>query len=135
LGRKRIEPESSSAWERVRQNVRARERIELRFGRAAQPGVWTAEVYHEEMRGPLAVVWFTYFGRDGIEILNSFVYEHVRRSGMRTFIHEEMLRLIADRDLIVSPGATVSGAAWMKATGYVKSKAGWEFRRPKKRSR
>lgn len=124
-----------SAWERYRKDAKARERLEFRFGRAASPGVFTAEVYHEELPGPLAVVWFNYCGQDTIHILNSMVFEYVRRCGLRTFIHEKLLAICRDVDRIVSGGGTESGAAWMKSVGYVKSKAGWEFRRPKKRSR
>lgn len=119
-------------WERYRKHCRAREHLEFRFGRAAQPGVFTAEVYHEELPGPLAVVWFNYFGLGGIQILDSFVFEYVRRCGLRTFIHEKMLAICNECELIVSGGGTESGAAWMKSVGYVKNKRGWEFRRPKK---
>jgi hypothetical protein len=122
-------------WERYRKDARARERLQFRFGRAAQAGVFTAEVYHEDLAGPLAVVWLNYFGLGGIQILNSFVFEYVRRCGLRTFIHEKLLACCNECDLILSGAGTESGAAWMKATGYVKNKNGWEFRRPKKRSR
>lgn len=115
-------------WKSLRVKLRAKDGVTLAYGESSIPGCHTIEVRHQDFPMPLAVVWFSFFGLNGIQIYNSFVFEKVRRCGLRTMIHEEMLRSYP-KHYVISGAGTTSGQAWMKATGYRKTKAGWEFHR------
>ena len=115
-----------SYWKTIKADIRASRKISMHWGRAAIPGTFTAEAYHEDCPMPLCVVWFGFFGLKGIEILNSFTFEYARRSGLRTYIHKQMLEAYPGR-YILSGAGTKSGEAWMRVTGYKKTAAGWEF--------
>jgi hypothetical protein len=117
-------------WNTLRKKLKARNGLTMLFGRAAIPGTFTAEAYHEDCPMPLCVVWFGFFGLQGIQIQNSFTFEYVRRAGLRSFIHEQMVKAYPDR-YVLSGAGTKSGEAWMKAVGYRKTAAGWEWH-PKK---
>lgn len=118
-------------WDRLREKLKKREGVTFLWGMSPIPGTFTANVFHEDMPMPLCVVYYNFFGNEGIQINNSFTFEYVRRSGLRTLIHEKMLEAYPDR-WILSGAGTESGTAWMKATGYKKTSLGWEFRRKKK---
>lgn len=119
---------SSKYWKSVCEDIRARRKLRALFGHAAIPGSFTVEAYHDDCPMPLAVVWYGFFGLQGIQIQNSFTFEHVRRSGLRTYLHETMLYGYPGH-YILSGAGTKSGEAWMKAIGYRRTKAGWEFKR------
>ena len=114
-------------WDTLKDEIRKRRKLTFHFGQAAIPGTFTAEAYHANFPMPLCVVWFNFCGLDTTQILNSLTFEKVRRAGLRTFIHEQMTAAYPSRR-IVSGAGTASGEAWMKAAGYKKTKAGWEYR-------
>lgn len=110
----------------TRDKIKNRYGLSFSYGRSGVPGTYTAEACHEDFPMPLCVVWFGFVALDGIQILGSFTDERYRRCGLRTYVHESMTKAYPTRH-IVSGGGTKSGAAWMKATGYKQTKAGWEF--------
>lgn len=118
--------ERSGYWKTLQADIKAKRKLSFHFGRSAIPGTFTAEAYHEDCPMPLSVVWFGFFGLQWIQIQNSFTFEYVRRAGLRTYIHEEMLKAYPSRNVLSGAG-TKSGEAWMKAAGYKKTRAGWEF--------
>jgi hypothetical protein len=83
---------------------------------------------------PVGQVWYRHRNHKVLDIMNSFVFEHCRRCGVRTFLHNELINLYGDLTEIYSNDATDSGAAWMTATGFVKRPDGWHFRVRRKKS-
>jgi len=118
----------SEYWQSLRKQIKARRDLVTMFGRAAIPGTQTIELFHYDLPMPLCVVWYQFSGLDCIQIDNSFVFEHVRRCGLRTMAHEQLLRAYPDHWFLSGAG-TKSGAAWMRAVGYRQTSSGWEFRR------
>jgi hypothetical protein len=120
-------PTIPKAFQRLRKLVRERRGLTVLYGKAANPGTFTVEIFHEEMPMPVCVVWFRFFGLEGIEIDNSFTFEYLRRCGLRTMAHNFLVRAYPEHYFLSGAG-TKSGAAWMKAVGYRQTSAGWEFR-------
>lgn len=121
-------------WNRLKADVRSRRKLTFLYGRAAIPGTFTAEVYHEDCPMPLAVVWFGFVGMNAIQIFNSFVFEYARRAGLRSYIHEQMLNSYPGR-YVISGAGTKSGTAWMEAIGYKRTAAGFEFHPKQKKKK
>lgn len=117
----------SPYWDRLRKELKVRDGVTYQFGQSTNPGSHTLEIFHRDMPMPLCVVWFNFFGLKGIQILNSFTFEHARRCGLRTYAHEMLIASYPER-YILSGAGTESGSAWMKAVGYKQTAAGWEFR-------
>ena len=117
-------------WEELRKKLRGEHGLTYQFGKAAIAGTFTMEAFHDDCPMPLCVVWFNFCGLDTVQILNSFTFEYVRRSGLRSYLHRKMSEAYPTRRIISGAG-TDSGIAWMKAAGYKQCKAGWEYR-PKK---
>ena len=103
------------------------------YGKSGIPGTTTIEAYHEDMPMPLGVVWYSFAGLNCVQIYSSFVDGHYRRCGIRTYLHEKLLAAYPHVERVLSGAGTKSGMAWMKAVGYKKTAAGWEYHRKKPR--
>jgi len=130
--------ESESWWPLRQSDIRAelskddslRQTVVVQYGRAAIPGTFTLEAYHNDFPMPLAVIWFGLVGLNKIQINNIYTWEPVRRCGLMTLLQTKMLQWHPGRDLVTGAG-TKLGRAWMLANGWKKTEAGWERQRNK----
>lgn len=118
-------------FDRIRLEIRNEHGLSVLSGKCGAAGIFTTEVYHTAFLGPICVVWFNFCANDRIQVLNSYVDERLRRCGLRTMVHKQMLEWYPNRTIVSSHG-TKSGQAWMKAVGYKQTEAGWEFKRKEK---
>lgn len=116
-------------WAEIGREIKSRTHLSYHYGRAAIPGLDTIEAYHRDLPWPVGIVWYNFVGLNALQVLNSFVFENLRRCGVRTYLHERLLSAYPNRDLIITTSGTKSGLAWMKATGYKQTENGWEFHR------
>jgi hypothetical protein len=98
------------------------------------PGTIQLTAFAPELPQPLGAVWFRFEDDDTVGILNTFVWEPVRRCGVRRRMHRQMLALWPGIRRIRTGLSTLDGRAWMKAMGYRKTATGWELRIPKKKA-
>jgi hypothetical protein len=124
MKRKRKITDKPNPMAAIAADVKALKQTTWNYGRAVNAGVHTIEFYHQDCPFPLGIVWFWFSAADRIEILHSFVVEHVRRCGIRTFLHARLREGYPLRD-IVSQRGTDSGEAWMTAASYERGRAGW----------
>lgn len=67
---------------------------------------------------PIAVVWFELTGPE-LYIWNSFVFEHLRRRGIRTLMHEELKRRYPEIKTMATGRATGLSLPWLLARGFM----------------
>lgn len=128
LTAKQIEAQIEANWRKTRQQIRAVDTVlKASFGNASIPGCATIEATHVDFPMPLATVWYrATYGH--IEVLNSFVFEFVRRCGLRTFLHRQLIEAYPSALLITTGAGTPDGLRWLKATGFRWRETGWELR-------
>lgn len=93
----------------------------------AFPGTYQITALVPEMPQPLGAVWIRFEGDTTISVLNSWVFEPVRRCGVRSAMHRHMLAIFPSCDRVVTGLSTLDGRAWMQANGYTRTKDGWEL--------
>ena len=121
------------SFEEIREDVQARRKLTYLHGKPGLQGCYAIEAYHDDMPVPIATVWYAFFGLTGIQTLNSYVWEQLRRCGLRTYLHEKLLAAYPKHTLVISGAGTREGKAWMKSAGFKKTANGWEFRRSSRR--
>lgn len=117
--------QKNNPWQRIVDDVKAKRSLSHDYGHCTIPGTKTIEVRHSDIPFPLGIVWFAFCKNNTeVEIQNSFVFEKVRRCGIRRMLNDVIFRYPSVKR-IVTGGATESGEAFMRATGYRKNKDGW----------
>lgn len=117
-------------WGPLRDQIRNSKQT-VGFGYSSVPGVFTIEARLPDMPYPLAIVWYRLLHRTTeIEILNSLVFERLRRCGLRTWLHKELCAAYPAVKKIVTEGGTESGLAWLRSAGFKRRPADncWEYR-------
>jgi hypothetical protein len=105
-------------WDRFRDE--ARRRLTVHFSQCeCTPGTFRAEATVPSFSAPVGTVWYTWVGNHTLEIGHSFVWEKLRRCGIRTTIHRQMLEWYAPTLRRVITGAgSAEGSRWLRATGF-----------------
>ena len=104
-------------------------------------GCGQAELWMPGWSAPVGVVWYHNFytknSGQRIEIMNSYTVEGARRIGVRTAIHQEMLKRYGKCIITTGDKSEAKGVAWMKKTGYKlnKESSQWILRHVPKKPR
>ena len=123
----------TTGWESTRDDLRNLRYSQWVQGYSNFPGTYILEVAHKSYPFPMATVWYRFQDNaTAIEILNSFVFDKVRRCGLRTYLNKTFFEIHPGVMRIRTDTGTPDGIAWMQAVGYKKTKIGWEIERPKK---
>lgn len=85
------------------------------------PRVYSLEAFLPSFPMMMGQLWYEYGCGNSIVIWNSFVFEYVRRCGLRTQLHEELLRRNPKIRQLVTGRATADSLPWLL-------KMGWEFK-------
>lgn len=80
-------------------------------------GVKQYTAFYLHSQSPIGHVWTREDSTAArrVEVLHSYVMPWCRRKGVRTFIHE---RILKDADVIISHHGTKDGEPWMVKAGY-----------------
>jgi hypothetical protein len=81
-------------------------------------GTSAAAFVHFDLPFATGVVQYNHEADGSVAVLHSFVHHALRRCGVRTRIHEEMLDWYPGATFVSAQGSP-SGAAWMRSMGYV----------------
>lgn len=117
-------------WPKLAKELRHdKSRLFYGWGQSAVPGVKLIEAVHPDCCCPLGTVWFRWISPAQIDILYSYVRPGVRRCGLRTYLHQQLLRVWPDARITTNSG-TLDGIGWMQSAGFEYRKPGeWVFER------
>lgn len=126
-------PKPSRFWAVIRKSVKERDLTQLwyGFGQSAVPGVALIEATHKNAGGPIATIWFRWISDGQVDIIFAFVRPGVRRTGVMTWLHEQ-LRTSYPRADFTTSGGTKFGEPWMRKNGYKQRATGDWVQRPKR---
>ena len=95
------------------------DKLEFRYHGGMVPGTHVIEAYQQDHPAPVGAVWWRWgMGDDEVEVVNSYVMADMRRLGIRTALHHEMIRWLKPKRVITGGTSTVEGVAWMQHAGY-----------------
>jgi len=114
------------AWKWLREDIKEGKDIEVLWDYTNTHGTLVAQLYHKQIAFPLGNVWFRAEG-DRISILQSYVHEDLRRCGVRSRIHEEMLEWYSEDFYTYS--STRKSKPWLEKMGFTKDSGGWRLKR------
>jgi hypothetical protein len=109
-------------WEPLREMVRhriANGDLRAHFSLCSIPGVAVVEAVIPEIPCPVAWVWYRHECGKTLSILQSFVTEGLRRSGLRRALHQQMLASFPEIRLFVTERGTPQSAAFLQSVGFV----------------
>ena len=122
----------SRFWAIIRKSVKERDTLLFfGFGQSAVPGVALIEATHKNAAGPIATIWFRWISEGQIDIIFAFVRPGARRSGVMTYLHEQLRASYPQADFTTS-GGTKFGIPWMLKNGYRQRATGDWVQRPKR---
>lgn len=119
-------------WPKLRAELQHdKSRLFYGWGQSAVPGVKTIEAVHPDCGSPLGTVWFRWVSDAQIDILYSLVRPGIRRCGVRTYLHEQIVRTWPQARITTNSG-TLDGIAWMLKMGFRFYRPGEWVLRPKR---
>lgn len=124
-------------WSTEREQI-AKGELTCGFGRTSIAGTFTIEAILWTVPMPLGTVWFQFVDTHTISIAYSFVFEGVRRTGVRTFLHHQLLAAYPDIEAIVTGAANEFSKPWLLKMGFKEDRHGhWSLRikRPRLRKK
>ena len=126
---------SEDDWEWAREEIR-KGRVRIGYSETACPGTYAAQAMVYGLPMPIATVWFRHVGNATMDTLQSFVITPLRRCGLRTLLHRDMIKAYPECNRVVTgSGSPEGGKAWLKATGFKQNAEGDWVYRIKKRDR
>lgn len=102
------------------EQVRARRGMTSKIISSTIPGTFIIEATIEFMPVAIGTVWFTWYGNKALETLQSYVHHQFRRLGVRTWLHEELIKAYPVVEKFVTLGTTPCSKPWLKKMGYKK---------------
>lgn len=86
-------------------------------------GVRELHVWTPRLGMPIGTLWFVPFGpgvggKKRVEVLSSYVPEHYRRNGVRTFMNDFLFGDLDVDVIVTASGSSDGGEAFMLAAGY-----------------
>ena len=121
---------SDDGWDIARKQAKDPQRRQFHFGNTRLPGCEEIHLCVECLPWPVGMVWYRWVGNSTIETLHSYVFERLRRCGIRTALHESLIQSYPQATrFITASGSKDGGEAWLKATGFKKNRrtGDWEF--------
>lgn len=95
---------------------------ELKFTYIEVPGasgLWGIVALHKYWVQPVGTVYYRWVGNRTIEIADSYVTEKLRRCGIRTAIHNELVRAYRkDVKRFITGGHTRYSKGWLEKMGF-----------------
>jgi hypothetical protein len=120
-------------WPKLQAELRHdKSRLFYGWGQSAVPGVKTIEAVHPDCGCPIGTVWFRWVSDAQIDILYSMVRPGIRRCGIRTYLHEQIVRTWPKARITTNSG-TLEGIAWMLKMGFKFNPAGEWVLAPKRK--
>ena len=120
----------SDGWEPSRAEARDPTKRQFWWGETKIPGSSEIHVCVPSLPWPVGMVWYRWVGNSTIETLHSYVFERLRRCGLRTAMHESLILAYPTlKRIITASGSKAGGEAWLKASGFKRNRqtGDWEF--------
>lgn len=120
---------ADDGWESSRNQAKDPGSRIIIFGEPRVPGCCTIQVCIPQCPMPVGTVWYRWNGNSVIEVLQSYVVGPLRRCGLRTALHNQMIDSYPTVKKIITAGANDTSKPWLKATGFRinKESGDWEF--------
>lgn len=115
----------------IRDEMRERKFVEVRFGKALCPGTYLAEAYHHDLPFPVSIIWYRFTQNNtAIDLCNIHTDDWYRRCGLMTLVLEKLIDAYPMVRKVVTDLGTVKGAAFMLSLGFRKLRdgSGWELK-------
>jgi hypothetical protein len=117
---KKTQPGMQTGWDTTRELIKSgKTKLEFGWSETSCPGCYAIEVKPEKGTTPYGWVWYRHETGHVISISMSYVPEFLRRCGLRTAMHKELLRWFPNTRMIVTGRATESSAPWLLSQGFV----------------
>lgn len=109
----------SDLWEPYRKMAADESQRTFYWARTNVPGCMIASVCVPEFPWPVGTLWYRLVGNLTIEVLHSYVIKELRRCGLRTSLHNYLLRLYPSIQwIITASGSDDGGTAWLEHAGF-----------------
>lgn len=89
-------------------------------------GVWALYAFYEGWSVPIGTVYYRHSWGNALEMLDSFVITAARRQGVRTAMHNELIRGYPSITSIVTETGNKKSTPWMLKNGYKQTSKGWK---------
>lgn len=115
-------------WDHARKE--ARNELALSWGwEKSCPGTSVVTATIPSMPMPVGTVWYRFHDHETLTILNSFVWEAVRRCGVRTRLHQYLLEIYPGVRKVETGYSTLDGRGWLQSAGFKRKANGdWYLR-------
>jgi hypothetical protein len=108
--------------------IRDRSALSISYRQTGCPGCDVVEAIWNKSPCPIGTVWYTWRGKGTIELLSSYVMNHYRRMGVRTYLHEWIISSYPNLKAITTSEGTKDSLPWLKKMGFKKNDAdGWRL--------
>ena len=108
----------ASLWETTRKKI-CEGKIRFDYAKPTSCDLIAVQAFSEDGSTFYGSVWFRHETGNVISIQQSYVPEYLRRSGVRTALHRQLLEWYPETRMIVTGRATEFSLPWLKKMGFI----------------